>query len=441
MPKTSTKAGRWDHDLRRQLKRENGRGWGVVEQSGKVKLSYRYEDGSRSSVMLDIPWGVSSSTAIQNEVGVLRARMFESGMGLRQVHEQAKAIEGQLRGHGVVVESINWDEIANRFLGSRNDNRKNTIRPTAVRIAKALETLKTKPRPTDGPALMRAYAQAHFHKCPSGGVGRKRHLSDVGAMLRFAVERCGAPQRWLPLSGGQLAELVGGTERSIGDEITPPVKPEQLGQLLDAIADSGDQGLWMAVALVGCFGLRPSELAVLSINENDLYVGGAVKRNPHTKKRSAATRARLAIALEIQGRNDGAHALELLGSGIPFPRQLATQIEKAKNGEDCLKAVGGKFALYLNATPCWKRLVSTTIGLTPYSLRHGYAWRCHKSPERPISVRESAALLGHSPQTHYKYYGQWTDEAGLRDAVRRAQGATHSQSISSTTPNGQTITA
>jgi integrase len=61
--------------------------------------------------------------------------------------------------------------------------------------------------------------------------------------------------------------------------------------------------------------------------------------------------------------------------------------------------------------------VDATPGLTPYSLRHGFAWRAHKAYARSLSVRDAAALMGHDPVTHSKFYGRWTDEQGLLDAV------------------------
>ena len=73
MPKTNTKPGTWLHDLRRQIKRQYGAGWSVIEQSARVKLTRRNE----GSVMLGIPWAASSTTAILNEIGVIRSRMLE----------------------------------------------------------------------------------------------------------------------------------------------------------------------------------------------------------------------------------------------------------------------------------------------------------------------------------------------------------------------------
>ena len=58
MPRTNGRPDSWDKQLRRLLKREHGNGWSIGEQSGRVKLTHRNEEGDRRSVMLDIPWAV-----------------------------------------------------------------------------------------------------------------------------------------------------------------------------------------------------------------------------------------------------------------------------------------------------------------------------------------------------------------------------------------------
>ena len=86
MPKTFTKQGTWEHDLRRQIKREHGTGWSLYPQSKRTKRTRRYEDGKKYSVMLEIEWAVGSATAIANEVGVLAARIREQNISLSEAH-------------------------------------------------------------------------------------------------------------------------------------------------------------------------------------------------------------------------------------------------------------------------------------------------------------------------------------------------------------------
>lgn len=56
-------------------------------------------------------------------------------------------------------------------------------------------------------------------------------------------------------------------------------------------------------------------------------------------------------------------------------------------------------------------------GMSPYSLRHGYAYR---GALAGIPFKHLAASMGHDVRTHMKHYGQWPDEAGLEEAFGAA---------------------
>lgn len=105
--------------------------------------------------------------------------------------------------------------------------------------------------------------------------------------------------RWRPLEGDALEELIGTADRHSGESLTRPIKPNDLAQLLDALEAAGKIELWRAVGLVGLYGLRPAELAVLDVRDGHLYVGSHVKRNWRTTKRPS--RPRLVVALDIPG--------------------------------------------------------------------------------------------------------------------------------------------
>ena len=165
------------------------------------------------------------------------------------------------------------------------------------------------------------------------------------------------------------------------------------------------------VALVGMYGLRPAELAALSVRDGRLYVGSQIKRNRSTMKRKPTSK--LVMALEIDGRDDGALALRQFESGlVKFPKGIQQNIDRGE-----FKKVGNNFSNYLKKLPYWRSMVAATPGLKPYSLRHGWAWRAHKYYDRPLSVRDASALMRHSPQTHMRHYGRWTDEQDLIDAI------------------------
>lgn len=410
----SASTPRWTAELRNALKREHGPGWNVRERNGHVQLTRRWEDDTRSSVMLRVPWTPSCSRRVLNAVAEHRTLMEERGLSLKEAHELLKDSEAGL---DAPQGALNWKAIADAFLETRRDCRATTLRDLKTRMARAVSSLDKQPRPKSGPELMRRYAADHFAHCPPGGQGRKRQLLDLAALLRFAVERQGAPTRWIPLTGPELDELIGSADRSSRELLTPPVKPQDLANLLDALEADGKSELWLAVGLVGLFGLRPAELAALDASDGRLHVDSQVKRNQRTRGRPSP--ARLVLPLDIPGREgEGLRMLELFSSGlVKLPHPIRTAMA---TGE--FKPVGDAFRQLLDRYPPWQSLVEANPGLTPYSLRHGYAWRAHKCYSRPLSVRDAAALMGHNPATHHKHYGKWTDEAGLIEAVQSMTG-------------------
>lgn len=416
MPKTATKAGNWDYDLRRQVRREHGKGWKLQGRGKKTRCFFTLEDGSQPSVELPIEWAVSNATAIANEVGVLATTMREEKIGLKEAFKRTQQVESTITATGIKSGVIDWQSVAADYLQTKADRRGTTLTDTSKRISNAVSLLTAaQNRPTDGPSLMQAYAAAFFENCPAGGSGRKRHLGDVAAFMDWGIKNRSLPARFKPLTGDERDVLIG-TSDGGESSLTPPVKPEQLAALLDALEADGKPELRLAVTLVGCFGLRPAELAALSVEDGRLYVASNVKRNSRSMKNEIVKK--LVIALELDGRNDGAKALQLYASGLgKLPRAILNRIEKVKAEGGSFKPVGDEFRQQLERYPFWQSMAAATPGLTPYSLRHGWAWRAHKGYDRPLSVRDAAALMRHTPSTHMRHYGAWTDEESLLKAV------------------------
>ena len=61
----------------------------------------------------------------------------------------------------------------------------------------------------------------------------------------------------------------------------------------------------------------------------------------------------------------------------------------------------------------------TNPEITPNSLRHRYAHQCHKDSTIPISIKDAAAAMGHSVETHNSFYGSYTTELSLEEAFER----------------------
>ncbi|AHF64116.1 putative phage integrase family [Synechococcus sp. WH 8109] len=136
---------------------------------------------------------------------------------------------------------------------------------------------------------------------------------------------------------------------------------------------------------------------------------GNVKRNRATAK--APKPDRIAYPLEIPELADASgQALAQVSSGLI---KLPVGILNAQDFKTC----GHTFRQYLDCHRYWAALVKANPGLSPYSLRHGYAYR---GALAGIPLRQLAASMGHNVRTHMKHYGQWTDEAGLDAAFGAA---------------------
>ena len=423
-------AATWDKLLRRQLKLQYGSGLRLRGKNSSTQFGVRGGgDDPGQWVVLPFEFVPSNAQAISGAVAKLLLTMNEQQVGLREAHSRcfSEAMTPEKKtALATGNRYVEWEAVARSFLESRADNRGNTKTDTASRIHKALLTLNTKPEPRDGASLMRAYAKIHFEGTTPGGQGRKRALGDVAALLHFAVQKHGAGACWLPLEGEERNRLVG-TRDIANIEDTIPIKPNQLAGLLDDLQLRGKDELWLAVALVGLFGLRPAELALLQVREGKLFVGNGVKRNPQTKR--VPKPPRTTRPLDIEGRfGEGVKVLQLYSSGrLKLPDSIQTQIDKCvnKRGEVItdkgLKCVGDSFRQLLDRDPHWEQL-NGLYGLTPYALRHGYAWRAHKCGAVQMHVRDAASLMGHDPRTHMKHYGRWVDEQGLDDALAKWQG-------------------
>jgi integrase len=418
----------WDVTCRAAIQHECGAGWSIVEQSGKAKVTRIYRDEGNKRVtrskQLPIEWKATNSSKIQNAVIRLHNLIFERNISLAEAVRLDEAASVSDKPDAPETASEGWDVIAEDFLQTKQGRRSNTLKDLKLRVERTLMALEHKPMPIDGKSLMKKYAKLFFGKMKAGGDGRKRNLNDVSAFLKFAVQEKGKPTRYLPPQKSFIDELVGESETTRKAKLTPPLKPEQLSALLDQLESDGKHELHLAVGLVGLYGLRPAELAVLQVEEDKdknlkLRVG-QVKRNAKTMNQKKELR--LVIPIDIDGRQGEAQRLLRLYHSelVKLPASLLKQIELVEEKKK-FQDVGHEFGQLLKRYKPWKALVASNPDITPYSLRHGYAWRAHMCSPVPLPAKMAAASMGHTVIVHQKNYGSWIDESSMEKAFAMYQ--------------------
>ena len=422
----------WQTDLRAGIKTDNGIGWSVREhRNGHVQLTRIYPDRTRSACYLPISWAQENSLEIRNWVARVAQLMHERAISLSKAVELRRAFENAGGVQGASEQAFTqegWELAAEGFLATLGANRPTTLNDTKLRVQKALLTLAAKPKPKSGEEVLRRYAALHFHDqngtviVAPGKNGRKRGLEDVERFLRFAVNRRGAPTRFLPPADPLVKqELIGKADLSTAEELTLPIKPEEVSAFLDWLQENNKPELRLAVGLVAYYGLRKAELGVLRPENGRLYVGMNVKENARTKSKGER-KARLAGALAIEGRpaNEAADMLAQLESGlVKLPKAIRNQIDMVpKKGH--FQDVGDTFGQMVRRTGWWKQFKQRNPEITENSFRHGWAWRAHCcSGSGSMPIRVAAAMLGHSTTTHQRFYGAWVDEPTLEAELER----------------------
>jgi len=420
------KAPVWLQTLRLSIKNEHGVGWRIEKtKSDFFKLIHEPPGEPKCSVTLPLPFRSDQNTKVLTSIQARRELMEmnpDRPLTLAQAHECLKEAPSDNPGE------LNWDLVAERFAEHRikvdGIKQSNYDENEAYRVRRILSLLQQPRRaPRDAITLMEAYEKQFLSNLAPGSKGRARNLLTVDQFLRFAVKKCSArPRQWLPPETEERSELVGmvPSDETVDERGKVPVRPEQLGALLRSL-ETDHPELWLAVALVGLLGLRPSELKVLSFNEDNQLIIGRVKNNRATAKaRSRGETSKFtrhAVPLDLKELpGEGARAIALLRSGL-------TKLPKGIRNAKTLKDAGAAFRQYLDRLPLWASMVEATPGLTPYGLRHGYAWRGSRYYDNEIPVRDLAVMMGHDPATHSKHYGVWTSNADVLHSVVRATGS------------------
>ncbi len=420
----------WEANLRTLIKNtekdadflRRGSSWKVRGVRGKTQVTMRLQEGlgesnPRSSSMLDIEWKKGNTMQILNAIEDLKRLVNERNLSLSEAKNLLFAPVNQVDSSGE-----NWEALKASYLESKSDRRSTTLKDISTRLNNLLITLEKNPKPRTGRDAMRAYSKHWLKKAPQGGQGRKRSLQDVASFLRFAVTRCGKEERWLPLNAEELRELVGVRQTTSESHLTAAVLPKDLANLLDQMKADGREDLYLATALISLYGLRLGELAKLNIIDGDLFVGH-IKQNSQTLIQEEKP-PREVLGVDIAGREgEAVKVLQLYQSGlVKLPIAVLNQIKMVEQ-KGHFKDVGTSFSGILKRYKPWISLVQRNKGVSPYSLRHSWAYRVHKATEAPVDSSIAASLMGHSIEVHNRVYSTWIDKKIKKAAIARANKA------------------
>ncbi len=112
------KSLKWVATTRQLIKSNHGFGWSISgwERNNKLitKVVYRYQDGSRNSILVDLKWASDNSGKMINLIEELADLMQERSVDLGKAYE---LINGGKISKGIKKE-INWESLTDEFGGS-----------------------------------------------------------------------------------------------------------------------------------------------------------------------------------------------------------------------------------------------------------------------------------------------------------------------------------
>ncbi|QNJ29762.1 phage integrase family protein [Synechococcus sp. A15-24] len=425
----------WFVTCRKLLKAEQGFGWSIRDHRGTVQLTRRFEDGSRSSAYLPLPWTKASSTPILNWVKAVRELMEVQQLSLsKAVKLYGDSLDDPKKPSASVAGVTGqkaWESALASFMATKAGNRPNTLKWTSARLNKLLQTLESAPKPRNGEAALQAYAEQHFYdtdgnvSVSAGGQGRIRALKDCSAFLKWSVERQMVPPRFAPPSGSQgtelMRQLTGTASAQVeADKTTPPLKSKQISDLLDELESAGRHDLKLCVGLIAYLGLRPGEIAVLQVQDGQATVGH-IKRNHRTMHKPIKAPDPV-MPLAIAGRpvGEAEQMLTAFESGlVKLPKAVRNQISTIEK-KNSFQGVGGEVGQQLNRFPYWRDVIKAgNANITANSFRHGWAYRAHIESDNHMHERVAAKWLRHSLLTHLRHYGHWLDRESMDAALKK----------------------
>jgi hypothetical protein len=421
----------WVKELRKGIRVDNGAGWSVKLPHGKRSIQIQWQWGDRNdrervNLPADVEWSHRNHLEIRNIVKGVHDLIEQKNCDLKTAVDIWFRQEDPGSSSKVKSFSIKgWQKAADDFLARQEKvSRPSTVKELRRSVNRTLEALSSKPAPRSGKDVLQRYAKIHFYdsngnfKTPRN-IGRKRAFEEASRFLRDAVAHNGAPERFLPPAdpGNEFKmSIIGKSNVSLSTKRTIPLLPEQFSGFLDWLESNDMPELRLAVGLVGYYGLRECEIAVMYPSKcgGHLEIGSQCKENARQRMAYSGGRPpRKVHHLAVKGRpvNEAKDMLAQYAAGlVKLPDRIQDAIDAVEEVGG-FKDVGIAFSAEIRKTQYWKNLTAQEPGLRPNGLRHGFAYRAHCTPGAWIDYVDAAAWMGHDKMTHIKYYASWTNES------------------------------
>ena len=128
--------------MRATNKAANGKNWTIRQLKGRTQLTMKLEDGTKPSVLTEIPWQPDKATEILNAVQEIRS-FVEAGESIQEANQKRLKALGKESGKAPALRKFDWSAAADAFLESMEGRRGGTVADLKICL------LYTSPSPRD----------------------------------------------------------------------------------------------------------------------------------------------------------------------------------------------------------------------------------------------------------------------------------------------------
>ena len=376
-------------------------GWTLYPKAGKVCLKFH-----KATTVMPYEFDLAAAQQVKAVVVSILDRMAEGVDFKAAAKDSLKGVRQGRATADVIHEELCAEFMEQYETSVRDSTRANSYVPKLRTFGELFSDDKITNASQAHQRLLRHIEDTNA----PGKDGRKRWNSVFCNYCNFVAKTCNNPL-WIPPDKKRQDKFIGYLEDR--NPLTKtPVMDHEIDSLFKELVAAEQKDVLFTVGLVALFGLRPSELACFNVDQGNLRVANIIKQNHKTRNQRATWRT--VPPMTTPALKGWVEMIMLLWTtrDAKFPPAIQKAIQKS-GPQVGYAEVGKQFSLMLGhkldrqcSVKAWRKLLMVNPDLTPYSFRHGYAYRGTKLR---FDYREMAGFMGHLPSTHLKDYGSYYD--------------------------------